>query len=193
MDIARDVAELLTGHPLVDRVELIGSRAGGTAHELSDWDFLVETGDFASLADDLPRLVEPLGPIAAQWDRYADHACYMLMLRGPVKVDLIFPGQPQSWAPPWEVSAETLPAIDAHFWDWILWLEQKRRNGRDELVRKSLGDMFRLLLAPMGAQAAPASVDEALELYIDLREQLKGRLGVEVPRELEAEVAPVVR
>ncbi len=36
----------------------------------------------------------------------------MLMLRGPVKVDLIFPDVPRALEPPWTVSADTLEAID---------------------------------------------------------------------------------
>ena len=190
MDIATAVPELLGKHPLVDGVQLTGSRASDTAHELSDWDFLVHTSDFPRLADELPGLAEPLRPIAAQWDRYSDHACYMLMLRGPTKVDLIFPEVRQKWAAAWEPSAETLTAIDAHFWDWILWLEQKWRGGKEEAITKSLADMYRLMLAPMGARSRPRSVFEAVGLFLELRTQLEKRYGIEVPRELEREVRP---
>jgi hypothetical protein len=190
VDTGEAVLALLGGHPLVGHIVLTGSRADGTAHELSDWDFLVTTHDFANLAANLPRALHALQPLAQQWDRYSDHACYMLMLPGPAKVDLIFPDRKQAWAPPWEPSAETLAAIDAHFWDWIHWLEQKRRAGKTDALAKSLGDMYDLMLAPMGAEAPPASVDEAVETYLVLRDQLEECYGVNVPRKLESAVRP---
>jgi hypothetical protein len=190
MNVAEAVPALLEAHPAIASVRLTGSREAGTAHELSDWDFLVEANAFETLARDLPELLEPLHPLAAQWDRYSDHACYMLMLRGPTKVDLIFPHEWQRWAPPWEVAAESLGAIDRHFWDWILWLEQKRRSG-EELTSR-LADLQELLLGPMGASDPPASVSEALASYVRLRGRLEERFGVSVPRELEAEVRPAI-
>jgi len=188
--LAEAVPALLRGHPLVNDVQLSGSRAAGSEHALSDWDFLVETADFERLRGDLARILEPLRPLAAQWDRYSHHACFMVMLRGPTKVDLIFPSVPQEWAPPWEVSAETLPAIDTHFWDWILWLAQKDRGGSD--LTESFGDLHRLLLAPMGESAPPSSIRDALATYLGLRRRLEERLGVEVPRKLQNEVEPAV-
>lgn len=176
----------------MDSVRLVGSRAAGVAHELSDWDFAVETQEFSRFAVDLPHLVAPLEPLAAQWDRYSDHACYMLILRGPTKVDLIFPAEPQRWAGPWEPSAETLAAIDHHFWDWILWLAQKEHAGADDAVTKSLGDMYRLMLEPLGADAPPGSIAGALDVYLERRGELEERFGVHVPRELQDEVQPVL-
>jgi hypothetical protein len=187
------VPALVGAHPSVRSIRLTGSRAGGTAHELSDWDFAVETGDFPGLADELPRLVEPLHPLAAQWDRYSDHPCYMLMLSGPAKVDLIFPDEKQDWAAAWKPSADTLAAIDHHFWDWILWLEQKRRAGKDNAVTKSLGDMHRLMLEPMGARTLPGSIPDALDTYLRRRAALEDRFGVHVPHDLQDEVQPVLR
>ncbi len=192
MDVGEAVLALLGGHPLVGRLVLTGSRADGTAHELSDWDFLVTTYDFPRLVADLPRAVHPLQPLAQQWDRYSDHACYMLMLPGPAKVDLIFPDRKQGWAPPWEPSAETLVPIDMHFWDWIHWLEQKRRSGKADALAKSLGDLYDLMLGPMGAKKPPGSVDEAVEVYLALRDRLEQRYGVSVPRKLEDAVRPVL-
>lgn len=32
--------------------------------------------------------------------------CFMLILRGPIKVDLIFADQPHMSEPPWEVTGE---------------------------------------------------------------------------------------
>lgn len=192
MDLGAAVPKLVLKHPRVRAVRLTGSRAAGHVHDLSDWDFLVETDDFASVSESLPVLVAPLHPLSEQWDPYASHACYMLMLRGPTKVDLIFPAQRREWSPAWRPSAETLPAIDRHFWDWILWLEQKRRSGREEVLAIGLGHLYELMLIPMGAATQPASVGEAVEVYRDLRDKLERRFGVTVGRELEGEVGPVV-
>lgn len=193
IDVPRSVREALAAYPAVRSVRIIGSRAKGREHELSDWDFAVETDDFDAVARELPLLVEPLRPIAAQWDPYGWHACYMLMLPGPVKIDLLFLDEPREWAGPWEASADTLEAIDRHFWDWILWLEQKRAGGRDAIVAKSLADMHRLLLEPMGVAVEPRSIDEALEAYLSARRKREREFGVRVPRELEHEVLPTVR
>ena len=192
MDVARDVPRALARHPAVRDVRLAGSRAAGEAHELSDWDFAVETDDFAPLERDLPALVEPLRPLAQQWDPYSDLACYMLMLRGPTKVDLIFPGQPRAWSSAWEATPETLAAIDRHFWDWSLWLEQKRRHGRSGQLEKSLGDLYELLLRPLGVRTRPASIEDAVASYLVAREERERTYGLRVPRELEHEVRPVV-
>jgi predicted nucleotidyltransferase len=95
------VRAALEPHPAVYSVELAGSRARGSETALSDWDFQVETSDFARLAADLPQLVDPLEPLARQWDRYSPHPTYMLMLRGPLKLDLLFrerrPGSRTPW------------------------------------------------------------------------------------------------
>jgi len=107
----------------------------------------------------------------------------MLMLRGPVKVDFLFLDRPNPPASPWRVSAETLAAVDAHFWDWILWLESKRRAGRDDLVAGQLDIMHEHLLAPLGSERPPETVAAALARYLDLREE---------PSALEREVRPVL-
>jgi hypothetical protein len=139
--------------------------------------------DFEAAAAALPRLVEPLRPLSRQWDRLSPFPTYMLMLPGPVKVDLLFLDRPNPPAPPWRVSAETLPAIDAHFWDWILWLEGKRRAGRDDLVAEQLGFLHEHLLAPLGSERRPETVAAALAAYLELRDE---------PSALEREVRPVL-
>ena len=192
MGPARDVPEALGSHPAVRRVRLVGSRGEGRAHELSDWDFLVFTDAFAEVARELPRLVEPLEPLSVLWDPYSDRECYMLMLRGATKIDLIFPSEKREWAGAWEPSSGTLVDIDCHFWDWILWLEQKRRGGRTQQLEKSLGDMFRLLLRPMGVGEEPYSVPDAVAAYLVARDELEARFGVAVSRAVEREVRPVV-
>jgi hypothetical protein len=42
-----------------------------------------------------------------------------MILAGPAKIDLIF-DQPYPIEPPWQMTAETLPQIDDHFWDLAL-------------------------------------------------------------------------
>jgi hypothetical protein len=193
LDVVAAVESALSVQPAVRSLRLVGSRGEGRAHELSDWDFAVETDDFDTVAQELPRLVEPLRPLAEQWDPYSRYECYMLMLRGPVKVDLIFPAQAREWSGPWEVSASTLEAIDLHFWDWILWLEQKRRGGHRGILDTGLHDMWRLLLAPLGVLDEPRSVADALVAYLDARDALEHRYGISIPRELENEVRPVLQ
>ena len=89
-------------------------------------------------------------------------------------------------------SAETLEAIDRHFWDWIVRLEQKRRGGRENVLAKSLRDMFELMLSPMGARVRPRSVPDAVDSYLAARDELVHKFGVSVPRALETEVRPAV-
>jgi hypothetical protein len=85
-----------------------------------------------------------------------------------------------------------LQAIDSHFWDWIVWLEQKRTGGDEATLKTGLGDMFDLMLKPMGLLAKPGSVSEAIDAYIAARDELETRFGVSVDRELEGEVRPAV-
>jgi hypothetical protein len=193
MDVARAVRAALRRHPSIRGVRLVGSRGEGRAHALSDWDFTVETDDFAAAEAALPSLVATLEPLGELWDPYSDHACYMLMLSGPTKVDLMFPDQPRAWSEAWIATPDTLEAIDRHFWDWILWLEQKRRGGRDEILARSLGDMYRLLLQPLGVVQEPRSAPEAIDAYLAARSAREREFGARVPRRLGREVEPVVR
>jgi hypothetical protein len=172
----------------VTKVELAGSRSRGTHEELSDWDFAVETSDFDSVARDLPTLVEPLEPVAAQWEPLGHFPVYMLLLRGPTKVEYLFLDQSQEARPPVKPTPEALPAIDAHFWDWIWWLATKARIGRDDLVEQHLPRLYRHLLEPMGANAMPDSIEAAVRDFLIRRGELERRYGVEVPRALEDEV-----
>jgi predicted nucleotidyltransferase len=184
------VIALIAPHPAVDRVELIGSRAQGRATEWSDWDFGVRARDFAALAEALPELLAPLKPLVQQWDRLSETWCWMLILRGPVKVDLIFLEERHAKEGPWEPGPDTLAGIDDHFWDWMLWLRGKEAAGKDELVAAELDKLFGHLLAPLGADAAPSSVSEAVESYRAARERAEQRFGRAVSREVERAVAP---
>jgi hypothetical protein len=159
---------------------------------LSDWDFVVVTDRFDEVALALPALVTALEPLAQQWDRISAYPCYMLLLAGPVKVDLIFPGEPFESLPPWTVSAETLDGIDQHFWDWILWLASKREKREDELVRRELIKLRDHLLGPLGVDRVPGSIAAAVEGYRAARADREREFGVEVSRRREREVLPVL-
>lgn len=174
-------------------VELAGSRSLGTHDELSDWDFAVTTSDFESLAPDLPRLVEPLEPLAALWEPLGHFPVYTLVLRGPTVVEYLFLDHSQTAAPPVTATAEALPAIDAHFWQWLWWLATKAAVGRDDLLGRHWPAMYRHLLEPMGAEAEPDSIEAAARIYRAGRAELEQQYSVEVPRALEAEVCSGMR
>ena len=190
--IAASVKGVLLLHPHIRSVALVGSRAIGRPTRLSDWDFAVQTDDFRAVARALPELVSSLEPLGQQWDRISAYPCYMLMLAGPVKVDMIFPDEPYESLPPWEVSAGTLDGIDQHFWDWILWLASKREKGHDELVRRELIEMSDHLLRPLGMDRVPGSIEAALAGYRAARDERERELGVVVSRRREQEVLPAV-
>ena len=185
--LAEQIPYVLARHPAVDSVVLAGSRARGEATALSDWDFSIETMDFPAVAGALPALVAPLEPLAQQWDRLSDHACYMLMLRGVGKVDLIF-DEPWESSPPWTVSTETLGGIDDHFWDWTIWLASKDRAGKQEFVESELRKMHTHLLVPLGVEGFPAHIADAVAVYTAARAEVEKRLAMTVPRVVEDEV-----
>jgi hypothetical protein len=191
-DIAASIESVLLPHPAVRGVELVGSRADGSPTPLSDWDFIVVTDRFDDVARALPELVTPLDPLAQQWDRISDYPCYMLMLTGPVKVDLIFPGEPYESLPPWTVTPDTVDGIDQHFWDWILWLASKREKGQDQLVQGELVKMRDHLLRPMSVDRVPGSIEAAVERYRSARDEWERELGIEVSRRREREVLSVL-
>jgi hypothetical protein len=187
VELAVRVPGALLRHGTVEKVELVGSRAAGTAVTLSDWDFLVETNDFDAVAQALPQLVEPLRPLARQWDPLGEHPCYMLMLTGAIKVDLIF-DRPHEPAPPWVVTAETLPRIDAHFWDWVLWLGAKRAAGKHALIESELDKLSAHILAMLGVEERLVSLEDAVGRYRPALRDAEERLGVRVSPRVGAEV-----
>jgi hypothetical protein len=181
-------------HPAVESVRLAGSRERGDDTPLSDWDFQVETRDFGALAAALPELVEPLDPLSRQWDRYSPHPTYMLMLRGPLKLDLLFLGRVNEPRPPWTLSAGSLTGIDDHFWDWLLWIASKdRAGGRDQLVREQLLLLHVQLLGPLGVETAPAGVEDAVRAYLTAREHAERAYGMHIDRALGEEVMSGLR
>lgn len=192
MDLAQEVISALRRHRAVRDVQLVGSRRRGDATQLSDWDFKVEVDDFHGLARDLPEVVSRLKPLGQQWDRLSVESDYMLMLRGGIKVDLIF-SEPFEPLPPWEVDARALPLIDHHFWDWILWLAGKNLAGKEDLVRRELEKMSSHLLQPMGVASRPSGIEDAVSLYTSARRECERRFGVVVPKEIGQEVLGALR
>jgi hypothetical protein len=191
-DLGALVPALLQSSPVVATVELCGSRASGTAGRYSDWDFRVSTPDFSALVAELPRLIRALDPLVEQWDRLSDEACYMLIVSGPIKVDLIFADVPHEREPPWVVDAGTLSAIDDHFWDWVLWLTSKVDAGKPSLLEAELAAMHDHILGPIGIHAPSTSLEDVVEQYIAARDLCAQRFGVVVDRRVEDEVAPIV-
>jgi hypothetical protein len=169
-------------------VRLAGSRERGEETPLSDWDFQLETSDFERLAAALPALVDPLEPLSRQWDRLSPHPTYMLMLRGPLKLDLLFLGRVNEPRPPWVATPDTLGGIDDHFWDWVLWLRSKQER-HPQLAREQRTLMQEHLLGPLGVARVPASVDEAVTGYVAARAEAEQQLGVSVDRALGDEVS----
>jgi hypothetical protein len=191
-ELPQGLIDLVEPQPGVRKITFAGSRAEGRAIEQSDWDFLVDADDFAVVAAALPHLLAPLQPLAQQWDRLSSEQCWMLTLAGPTKVDVIFPGVPHTPEPPWAPTRGNLEAIDAHFWDWMLWLRAKHARGEDELVGNELEKAFEHLLAPLGAERPPRSISAAVDEYRAGRAGAEARFGVAVERRLEAAVAPAL-
>jgi hypothetical protein len=179
---------LVAAHPAVTGVEFAGSRSRGTHEELSDWDFAVETSDFGEVARGMPKLVAPLEPLGEQWEPLGHFPVYQVLLRGPTKVEYLFLDVVQDARPPVGPSAETLVAINTHFWDWMWWLITKASAGRQDLVAEHMPQLYAHLLRPMGIAPAPASIDEAIAAFVARRDALEHDYGVYVPRALEDEV-----
>ena len=179
--------------PSVTRVELAGSRSRGTHDELSDWDFAVRTSDFDAVVRDLPTLVEPLEPLAAQWEPLGHFPVYALMLRGPTVVEYLFLEHSQKARTPVAPSEETLPAIHAHFWAWIWWLATKASVGRDDLIGQHCPELYRHMLEPMGANTVPDSIEAAIRSFLVRRGECEREYGLELSRPLENEVRRGIR
>jgi hypothetical protein len=169
VDVVDRVRAVLLLDPNVTGVELVGSRSIGTETALSDWDIQIAAVDFDELMAALPALTEKLRPLAAQWVRLSSRPVYMLILPGGIKVDLFADDRPRTSEPPWQAQSDNLNAIDAHFWDWILWLAGKQLRGQAELVHDECEKLYVHLLQPLGATAIPRTITFAVEEYLDLR------------------------
>src|SRR3954464_13154311 len=97
----------LVDHPLVQDARLVGSRSRGDATRWSDWDIKVAVDDFDVFAPQLPDLCAPVHPLVGQGDRLSPEQCWMLIVSGPAKIDVIF-DEPHAAEPPWVVSGDTL-------------------------------------------------------------------------------------
>ena len=179
-------------HPAVGSVTLTGSRLRGDATEWSDWDFLVETTDFEAVSKALPSLTKSLNPLTRLWDPLSHHKIYMIIIRGPVKIDLIFDHLQQP-EPPWTVSSNTISLINSHFWDWILWLASKEVRGFQDVAREEFQKMYDYLLAPLGCTRIPDYVEEAVREYLTALEHQKSLFKIEVDLTLETEVIKGLR
>ncbi len=115
----------------------------------------------------------------------------MLLLAGPVNVDLIF-AEPHVDEPPWQPDAANLSAIDAYVWDWIRWLHSKQSAHHLRLVAVGLRKMHTHMLEPMGISVAPRSIDEAIVEYRRARSTAERRFDRAVPRALEYAVHPAM-
>jgi predicted nucleotidyltransferase len=191
-DVVTAIREALDGCRVVSSVVLGGSRARGTATELSDWDIYVE-GDPAGMMAEIPALVASFGPLAAFWEPLSEQAGYMVVLDGPIKVDVFPVGASRRIRPPWLLGADTLVSIDAHFWDWTLWLGGKALRGERQLVADELAKMHRFLLAPLGVAFAPARLDEAVVSYRRARARAVDAFGVVVQQELGRQVSEALK
>lgn len=151
--------------PGVEAVTLVGSRAMDTVNVLSDTDYAVRTRDFPATARALEALLATHPALAAQWDPFPGEVTYMLLLPGARKVDFIFGGEPVATRGPWDPTIDPPAAIEAHFWDWLLWLGSKQLKGDHALVAAELAKMHDRLLRPLGVRDAPASLDGALRAF----------------------------
>jgi hypothetical protein len=174
---------LLQAHPAVRSARLVGSRAHGNPGPLSDWDFELDCDDVDAVVGNLPALLELLQPLAFVPDPLARHVVVAAILPDPAKVDLIFQAghEPE---PAWTASAETLVGMDRHFWDWVLWLAGKQLKGEGAFVREQLRLLADYLLAPLGVEKMPVSLEEAVSSYKQARDDWTPRLSVPVPPEL---------
>jgi hypothetical protein len=187
-DVVAVARRLVTAHPAVTGAEFAGSRSRGEHHELSDWDVAVRTSSFAAVARDMPRLVAPLEPIGEQWEPTGHFPVDQVMLRGPTKLEYLFLDESQEPLPAPVPGADTLAAIDTHFWDWTWWLITKDAAGRHDLVTEHMPQLHAHLLRPLGIDGVPDGIDEAIAAYVGRRDALERAYGVTVPRALEQEI-----
>jgi hypothetical protein len=187
MDLGAVIPELLKKHTSVRRVDLTGSRLAGGAAWWSDWDFLVEVTDFGAVSVALPALTKRLEPLSHLWDPLSLHAVYMMILKGPTRVDVIF-NRPHQQEPPWIINSDTIALVNSHFWDWILWLAGKEARGTKNMVTKELEKMYGHLLAPLGCARSPGSIEEAVRDYLAAFKRQKSRFHTEVDPALGIEV-----
>jgi len=191
-DVVAAILEKLHESKAISSVVVGGSRARGTATALSDWDIYAE-GDPERMMVEIPALVASFAPLAAFWEPLSEQAGYMVVMDGPTKVDIFPIGGSRQIQPPWVLTADTLPSIDGHFWDWILWLGGKTLRGERQLVADELVKMHQFLLRPIGVASAPASLAEAIASYYEARARAADALGVAIRPELGRQVSEALQ
>lgn len=187
MDPRGPVAAALMTHPSVRSVRLVGSRANGSGDPLSDWDFKIDAADLAGVRSAIRTLIAPLCPVLQQWDAVSSEWIYMFILPDMTKVELFLgPGhRPEA---PWTITEESLTRVDAHFWDWILFIETARARGKSEAVTEHLGLIHVNILRPLGIRRVPKNADDAVTGYKRAREDWEGRFGMRISRTPETEI-----
>jgi hypothetical protein len=191
-EVVLAIREVLERSEIVASVVLGGSRALGTATGLSYWDLYLE-GEPADLMAEIPALLASLQPLAAFWEPLSEQAGYMIVMDGPVKVDLFPIRGSRHIQPPWVPGVDTLAAIDAHFWDWTLWLGSKSLRGERQLLADELTKMHWFLLGPLSVAPCPASLSEAVASYHRARAEALEALGTVVDPELGRQVSEALR
>jgi hypothetical protein len=186
------VREIVGAVPGVHAVDLVGSSAADDRTHLSDWDFALGV-EGEGVLDAVERALERLPVLALFWDPLSTRANLIVIMDGPIKVDIIVADlrnpHPVSR---WMVTAETLPQIDDHFWDWTLWLGAKQLRGAADRVGTELVKMWDALLEPMVATRPPRSIDEAVDMYVVARDKRERELGMRLDRRLEHQVRQVL-
>ena len=117
----------------------------------------------------------------------------MIVMDGPVKVDLFPIRGSRQIQPPWVPAGDTLAAIDAHFWDWTLWLGSKWLRGERQLVADEPAKMHWFLLGPLGVASCPATLNEAVASYFGARAAASEAFRAVVDPELGRQVSEALR
>ena len=176
-------------------IRLDGSSATGSRTELSDWDFDIRLPAETSVEALVPA-AENGDALAVFWDPLSRRANLIVLLDGPVKVDLIAADRPNpALIERWEVTATTLTRLDAHFWDWTLWLGAKHLRGLTQLVHDHLDHMHDAILVPLGVPESKPIPDiaSAVAVFIATRDARAAELGVAVDGRLQHQVVAALR
>ncbi len=182
------VVDAIRSHPAINELKLVGSRSDGTATLLSDWDFKVETRKPERVFDELSAVVAQFEPLAAFWDPLGERRNFMAIFAGPLKLDIHL-DMPPLEVRPWEVASTSIQALDAHFWDWTLWLAGKALKDQDELIARELLKMHAFILAPLGRDKPARTIKDAVGDYRAMRATVESDLGTRVAgNALEREV-----
>jgi hypothetical protein len=179
----RDTVASLSG---VD-VRLDGSSATGSRTALSDWDFDLQLAPDLTV-NAIADAIHDIDALAVFWDPLSHRANLIVLLDGPIKIDLIAADRPNPVPiERWEVTTESLPRLDAHFWDWTLWLGAKQLRGQTELVRDEMQKMYGALLRPLGAARAH-DIRSAIASYPSARDYRAEELHVVIDKTLQHQV-----